>query len=143
MTSDERVEYISVLSFTDTAVKGLNPGGEDGGVDSSTAVPEIEQRRRGSVHGCEERRKGTARGSPPVLLVQRTANTAAVTERDRHPVSRGALFSGTSGETLKPTSTRQSACSSAGCRWPRGRGQYGRCSPHGHTLREVALFSKW
>jgi len=106
MTSQERVEYTSVWSSTDSAVKGQHPGGEDGGVHSSAAVPEMKQRQRGGVHGCEGRRKGTARGSPPSRLVQRTANTAAVTERDRHPAARGALCSGASGETPKQTSTR-------------------------------------
>jgi len=143
MTSQERVEYTSVWSSTDTAVKGLHPGGEDAVVDSSAAVPEMEQRRRGGVHGCGGRLKGTARGSPPSRLVQRTANIVAVTERDRHPAARGALCSGASEETPKQTSTRHSACSSAGCRWPRGRGKYWRCSPNGQTRREVALYSKW
>jgi len=143
MMSEERVEYTSVWSSTDTAVQGLHPGGEDGEVDSSAAVPEMEQRRRGGVYGCGGRRKETATGSPPSRLVQRTANTAGVTERSRHRAARGALCSGASGETPKQTSTRQSACSSAGCRWPRGRGQYGRCSSIGHARREVALYSKW
>jgi len=101
MMSEERVEYTSVWSSTDTAVQGLHPGGEDGGVDSRAAVPEMEQRRRGGVHGCGGRRKGTATGSPPSRLVQRTANTAGVTERDRHRAARGALCSGASGETPK------------------------------------------
>jgi len=106
MTSEERVEYTSVWSFTDTAVKRLHPERQDGVVCSSAAVPDTEQRQRGGVHSCGSRRKGTAKGSPPSRLVQRAANIAAVTERDRHPAARGALCSGASEEIPNQTSTR-------------------------------------
>jgi len=79
MSSEERVEYTGAWSSTDRAVEGLHTGGEDGGGDSSSAVPEVWQRRRGGVHGRGGRRKGTAGNSPPSRLVEWSATTAAVT----------------------------------------------------------------